>query len=189
MEETINNYWAPRLNELKTTLEANRFEVFMADSAADAKRIVLEEIIPGTSANSLSWGGSMTVWASGLLDHFRSNQDGLNIIDVDEAGVPWEELYERRRKALLSDLFITGTNAITEAGQLVNLDAVGNRVDGITFGPKYVIILVGRNKLVTDLDAAMTRIKKIRRARQCQAPGIQDPVCQDLVLCRLPDTC
>lgn len=103
----------------------------MADSAADAKRIVLEEIVPGTGAKSLSWGGSMTVWASSLLDHFRSNQDGLNIIDVDEAGVPWEELYERRRQALLSDLFITGINAITEAGQLVNLDAVGNRVVGL----------------------------------------------------------
>ena len=68
-------------------------------------------------------------------------------------------LLERRRQALLVDLFFTGTNGLTETGQLVNLDMVGNRVAGITYGPRKVIITVGRNKLVADVDAAMARIK------------------------------
>jgi hypothetical protein len=68
-------------------------------------------------------------------------------------------MLERRRQALLVDLFITGTNAITESGQLVNLDMIGNRIGALTFGPKWVIILVGRNKLVANLDDAMYRIK------------------------------
>ena len=66
---------------------------------------------------------------------------------------------ERRRQALLTDLFITGTNAVTEYGQLVNLDMIGNRVGAITFGPKSVVVMVGRNKIVPDLEEAMLRIK------------------------------
>jgi hypothetical protein len=68
-------------------------------------------------------------------------------------------MLERRRQALLVDLFITGSNAVTETGQLVNLDMFGNRVGAITFGPKHVVVLVGRNKIVTDVDEAMLRIK------------------------------
>jgi len=66
---------------------------------------------------------------------------------------------EKRRAALLVDLFIMGTNAITQEGELVNLDMIGNRVGGLIFGPKNVVILVGRNKIVPDLEAAMGRIK------------------------------
>ncbi|MDX9839949.1 MAG: lactate utilization protein, partial [Desulfobulbus sp.] len=69
------------------------------------------------------------------------------------------EILERRRQALLADLFFTGTNAITEKGQLVNLDMVGNRVAGLTYGPRHVILTVGRNKLVHDLAAAMEWIR------------------------------
>ena len=67
---------------------------------------------------------------------------------------------ERRRQALLVDLFITGTNAVTETGQLVNLDATGNRVAGITFGPKNVMLFIGRNKIVPNLEEAMYRVKE-----------------------------
>ncbi len=70
-----------------------------------------------------------------------------------------EEKAELRRQALLVDLFITGTNAVTETGTLVNLDMYGNRIAAITFGPKNVVILVGRNKIVADVDEAMFRIK------------------------------
>jgi L-lactate utilization protein LutB len=69
------------------------------------------------------------------------------------------DMLERRRRALLVDLFITGTNAVTETGKLVNLDMIGNRVAGITFGPKHVIVIVGRNKIVPDIEDAMLRIK------------------------------
>jgi len=57
------------------------------------------------------------------------------------------------------DLFITGTNAVTRSGELVNLDMIGNRVSGITFGPRNVVVMVGRNKVVEDLEAAIERIK------------------------------
>ncbi|MCP4687236.1 MAG: lactate utilization protein, partial [Desulfobacterales bacterium] len=89
----------------------------------------------------------------------------------------------------LVDLFITGANAVTETGALVNLDMIGNRVGGITFGPGSVIIFAGRNKIVPDIKAAMHRIKnyaapanairhkmktpcaKTGRCMDCKSPG------------------
>jgi hypothetical protein len=57
------------------------------------------------------------------------------------------------------DLFITGTNAVTEKRPLVNLDMIGNRIAALTFGPKQVLIFIGRNKIVPDREAAVARIK------------------------------
>lgn len=158
MDKPIINYWQIRLADLKEELEANNFEVFLADDAVKASKIVLEEILPMTGAKSVSWGGSMTFIATGLYDAIKEGQ-GLDVLDVFDKDISSEEKLEMRRRALLVDLFITGTNAVTETGQLVNLDMYGNRIAAITFGPKYVVVLVSRNKIVADLDQAMFRIK------------------------------
>ena len=96
--------------------------------------------------------------ADGLYDRLKDNKE-FEVLDTFDKSGSNAEILERRRQALLVDLFITGTNAITEIGQLVNLDMIGNRIGALTFGPKWVIILVGRNKLVANLDEAMYRIK------------------------------
>ena len=158
MENPIENYWKTRLTELKETLTENNFEVFVAQNTDEAKSIVLEKIIPEVAPKSVSWGGSLTFVATGLYDVLKNNND-LNILDTYDKTLSPEESLERRRQSLLVDLFITGSNAVTETGQLVNLDMIGNRVGALTFGPKNVIILVGRNKIVPDLDEAMFRIK------------------------------
>jgi hypothetical protein len=119
---------------------------------------VLEKIIPKLAPKSVSWGGSITFVATGLYDVLRTRKD-LKVLDSFEKNLSPEESLERRRQSLLVDLFISGSNAVTEAGQLVNLDMFGNRICGITFGPKNVIVIVGRNKIVPDLDDAMFRIK------------------------------
>jgi hypothetical protein len=65
------------------------------------------------------------------------------------------------KKATISDVFLTGTNAITQDGKLINVDAVGNRVAGMFWGHPTSIIVVGRNKIVRDMDEAFSRIRKI----------------------------
>lgn len=157
MDKPVENYWQKRLGEVKKALEDNNFEVFMADNAADASKIVQEEILPKTGAKTVSWGGSMTFIATGLYNSIKDNPN-MEILDTFNKSLSGEEKIELRRRSLLVDLFITGTNAITEMGQLVNLDMIGNRIGGITFGPKHVVILVGRNKIVSDLEDAMYRI-------------------------------
>ncbi len=158
MKKPIEEYWKVRLTLVKKALQGNNFEVFVADSAARAGKIVLEQILPKTGAKSVSWGGSLTFADTGLY-HAMKTKRGLEVLDTFDKKRPRKELQELRRQALLVDLFITGTNAVTEEGQLVNLDMYGNRVGAIAFGPKHVIVLVGRNKIVPDLDAAMFRIK------------------------------
>jgi L-lactate utilization protein LutC len=158
MEKPIENYWKGRLVGVKQALERNNFEAFLADNAAKAKEVVQKEILPKTGAQSVSWGGSLTFTSSGLYDAIKNHPD-LEVLDVFDKQRSDEEKSELRRQALLVDLFITGTNAVTETGKLVNLDMYGNRIAAITFGPKNVVILVGRNKIVPDVEEAMFRIK------------------------------
>jgi L-lactate utilization protein LutB len=158
MENPIENYWKNRLAELKDALTENNFEVFVAENTDEAKSIVIEKIIPEIAPKSVSWGGSLTFVATGLYDIIKNSSD-FNILDTYDKTLSPEESLERRRQSLFVDLYITGSNAVTETGQLVNLDMFGNRVGALTFGPKNVIIFVGRNKIVPDLDEAMFRIK------------------------------
>lgn len=158
MEKPIENYWQIRLRNLKEALEENNFQVFMAQDLGEARKIVLDEILPQSGAKSVSWGGSMTLVSSGLIEAVKA-KPGLEVIDTFDKTISREEVMERRRQSLLVDLFITGTNAVTETGKLVNLDMIGNRVGAITFGPRNVVILLGRNKIVPDLEDAMLRIK------------------------------
>ena len=179
-------YWQKRLNRLKDRLEKNNFEVHLAKDQSEAKNIVLKKIIPKSGAKLISMGDSMTAINTGLFEDIKNNPD-LKFLYTFEPGISLEEAFERRRKALLSDLFITGTNAITQKGQLVNLDMVGNRVGAITYGPHHVVILMGRNKLVPDLEAAMDRVKTyaapINAIRHKEEHSELDPPCTETGVC------
>lgn len=158
MSSEVDIFWKIKLSRIKENLEENNFRCFVAQTKEQAKDTVLNEIIPEINPGSISWGGSATFKDTGLYDALK-NKQGINIIDTyDKSGGP-EAAIEMRRQALLTDLFLTGTNAVTEQGFLVNLDMIGNRVGALVFGPKNVIVLCGRNKIVGDLDNAMDRIK------------------------------
>jgi L-lactate utilization protein LutC len=160
MEQPIDMYWKIKLAEVKEQLESNNFDVTIADSLSDAKTLVLEKFIPELKPQRISWGGSMTFVASGLYEALKDATD-MEVVDTFDKTLSNSEMIERRRASLLVDLFITGTNAITEDGQLVNLDMIGNRVAALTFGPKHVIVLVGRNKIVPEIEDAMARVKDL----------------------------
>jgi len=158
MEKPILSYWQLRLENLKEVLKSNNFEVFIAQNAREAGRMVMDKILPKVAPKSISWGGSMTFVATELYDMLKAYPNA-DILDTFDKSLSPEESLERRRESLLVDLFITGTNAVTRSGELVNLDMIGNRVAGITFGPRNVVVMVGRNKIVEDLEAAIERIK------------------------------
>ena len=188
MDKPTENYWRIRLNELKEVLEDNQFEVFIAKDTAEAKAIVLEEILPATKAKSVSWGGAMTYLATGLYEAIKATPN-LEILDTYDKALTPDQSYELRRKSLLVDLFITGTNAITEDGLLVNLDMFGNRACAVNFGPKHVILLIGRNKIVGDLEEAMVRVKNYAAPTNAMRLGKKTPCaktsyCED---CKSPD--
>ena len=158
MKKPIKNYWNLRLHALKERLEGNNFEVFVVNDSPAAKDVVLNRILPATGAKTVSWGGSLTFTASGLYEAIR-DLNGLEVLDTFDKKLDDKEKLELRRQSLMVDLFFTGTNAITETGKLINLDMFGNRVAAMTFGPKHVVILAGRNKIVPDIEQGMFRIK------------------------------
>lgn len=158
MENPMENYWNKRLFLVKDALEKNHFNVQVVKNAAEAKQFVLETLLPKSSVKTVAWAGSVTFVQTGLYEALKNRQD-LEVLDTYDKSFSPEEGLERRRRALFTDLFVTGTNAVTEDGCLVNLDMIGNRVGAITFGPKQVLILVGRNKITADIEDAMNRIK------------------------------
>lgn len=158
MDKPVDHYWMKRLNDLKEALEKNWFKAYVAGSVEDARNILEKEIVNKIKPKSVSFGGSMTFRATGLYDALKKRK-GLKVVDTMDKTVGPGERMKRLKKALQVDLFFTGTNAITEIGQLVNLDRIGNRVAGITFGPEHVVVCIGRNKVVADLEPAMERIK------------------------------
>jgi len=188
MDQPIESYSKLRLTDLKTALESNNFDVYLAENKQAACETVLKDIIPKLNARTISWGGSMTFIDTGLYAQLKENSD-LEVLDTFDKKIPADEMLERRRRALLVDLFITGTNAVTETGQLVNLDMIGNRIGALTFGPKWVIVLVGRNKIAADLDEAMFRVKNyvapVNSMRLYKkTPCVKSSYCQE---CKSPD--
>jgi hypothetical protein len=188
MKNPIDNYWNLKLESVKENLENNNFEVFIAQNAKAAKEIALNDIIPKLDIKSVSWGGSMSFVSTGLFHELKDNPD-LEVLNTFDKTLSFEEMMDLRRRSIMTDLFITGTNAVTEAGHLVNLDMMGNRVAAIIWGPKNVLLIIGRNKICGDLEDAMIRIKNYAAPVNTMNLGKKTPcaktgVCHD---CSSPD--
>lgn len=160
MQTPLEKYYLGRLEQVSVALRKNNFAVHVVEDSAQAKDLVLGTLIPESGAKSAAFGGSMTLADTGIYAGVKS-LSGLEVLDTYDKTLPPAEMIELRRKALLVDLFLMGTNAVTEQGTLVNLDGTGNRVAALTFGPKKVIIVVGRNKLCTDEYDAMERVREL----------------------------
>lgn len=187
MENPTDHYWQLRLQELQVKLEDNNFQPFIVANKEEAEQLIVETLMPEIKPQTVSYGGSMTLKATGLLDTIDANPH-ISLLRPDEPDLSMEEKIERRRQGMLVDLYFTGTNAVTEDGQLVNLDMIGNRVGALTFGPKKVIVLIGRNKIVPDLETAMYRIKDYASPTNamrldCKTPCVKTSECAD---CKSP---
>ena len=130
---------------------------YCTDSASAVAKVL--ELIP--KGSSIGWGGSMTLYETGIMDAIK--KDAYKIIDRDNAKTP-EEQKKIYGEICCSDYFLMSTNAITLDGELVNVDNRGNRVSFLCFGPEHVLVIAGMNKIVTDVDTG------IKRARNIAAP-------------------
>jgi hypothetical protein len=146
-------YHQARMKTVAAGLERRNTETIQVPDGKAAMEKVLEMIPKGAT---VGLGGSLTVQQIGLLKALSSGR--YNLYDQYAKGQSPEESMQMRRKGLTADVFITGTNAVTLDGRLVNLDGAGNRVAALTFGPGKVIVVVGRNKIVGDVDEALNRV-------------------------------
>ena len=174
MENPVANYGRIKLKAVKKALEDNRFEACVAEDTEEARKIVLETIVPKLEGGVVSWGGSVTLGECRVTKWFHESPD-WDVISINEKGIDAAEKYDRRRRALTSDLYFLSANAVTEDGVLVNLDMIGNRVAALTFGPEKVVVLVGRNKICADLFDAMERVKSYASPANCMRLDMKTP--------------
>ncbi len=132
-----------------------------------------------TPGCSVSWGGSETLKEIGLLDELK-NSDYI-LYDRHSVNTP-EEKVLMYSKIVTSDYFFMSSNAITLDGQLVNIDRNGNRVACLITGPKNVIIIAGMNKIVTDVDAGIERVRNMASPPNAIRAGFKPP-CTELGKC------
>ena len=138
-------------------LSKKHYDARLAENLEDAKKMILEMIPEGAS---VALGGSATLEQVDFLSAIRAGN--YNFLDRYEKGLKYDpDILAIHKKSLTADCYIAGINAITENGELVNVDCTGNRVAAMIFGPKKVILIAGTNKLVKDLNAAMERLKMI----------------------------
>lgn len=153
------------------------FEATYCPTKEEALAKVLSYI---PSDHVVSWGGSVSINEIGLRPYVLEHNP---VIDRDTAQSPQERV-ELMRKALLCDTYIMGTNAATEDGQLINIDGNGNRVAALTFGPKQVIVIVGMNKVMPDVEAAFQRVRSTASPINVRRfPGTKTP-CYTTGMCR-----
>lgn len=172
--------------KLVGNLKQRHYEAFFCPTAQEAVEKITGMIPEGSS---VTWGGSMTIRDMGLTKALH-NKEGLDIWDRDLAQSR-EEAQEIYRRAFYADYYLSSVNAISEDGEIVNIDGNGNRVAAITFGPKRVILVVGINKVAQNLDAAISRARSLAapvnmmRFADLNTPCKHDGMCHD---CKSPDS-
>jgi hypothetical protein len=166
MEETLKN------------LLANNFEAKFAENRDAVKQIVFGSI---SKDAIVGVGDSATVRQIGIIEELEKK--GIRILNpfskeltTDHAKTMVRDNISRQIFAC--DVFVCGTNAVTKDGKLVNIDAVGNRVASMIFGPRKVLIIVGKNKIVKDVDEALYRIKNIIAPFHARTKGFATPCAQ-----------
>lgn len=190
MLEPTKNYYEKRAQVLIKNLKSRQFDAVYCESREQALEKALELIPKGAV---VGWGGAISAQQIGLLDAVHS--DDYRAIDRDQA----PDRVQAMRECLLSDVFITGANALSLDGQMVNIDGMGNRVAAICYGPKSVIVIAGMNKVADTLEEAVNRARTVAApmnkqrfpsetpclvtgsCADCKAPGC---ICNQIVITR-----
>lgn len=162
-------------------LESRNMTGFYAENREEALNVALSLIPEGSS---VTMGGGMSAHEIGLVEALK--RGNYNFIDRDA--------YEDKRAAMLAaydaDVFLTGANAMTEDGIMVNIDGNANRVSAIAQGPKKVVVIVGMNKITDDVDGAIKRARSVAAPINAQRFGLNTPCAKtgSCMNCKSPDT-
>ncbi|WP_300347475.1 lactate utilization protein [Clostridium sp.] len=173
-----------RINKTIEALKANNMNGYLVNSREE----LIEKIKELTKEGDVvATGGSMSLFETGVIEHLRCGR--YEFLDRYKEGLTADEIKNIYRGAFSSDVYFTSVNAITEEGEIYNVDGNGNRVAAMLYGPDKVIIVVGFNKIVSDLEeaiernrkiAAPTNAKRLNRKTPCSVTG----TCMD---CKSPE--
>lgn len=186
--------WRNQAETIIRNLEKRNMEGFFAETKKEAVRLIMERFL--TEGKSVCFGGSMTLAESGLMDAIQAG--GCIVYDRKAAITP-EETKQMKANMINSDYFLMSTNAITLDGELVNIDGFANRVSFLCYGPDAVIVLAGMNKVVSNVEDGIRRVRDIAappntirlakntpcaRTGRCGDCYCDDCICSQIVITR-----
>jgi hypothetical protein len=171
-EMTEFEKWYENLRVQRTliALKKNNFAALFVPKASN----VLGEIFKIIPENAtIGVGGSQTLVQIGFFEEIKKHP--VKFLNSTVRDISPEEVLQIRREALLTDYFLSSSNAITEEGEIYNIDSIGNRVGAMMFGPKNVILVCGINKIVKDIDEAKRRVQEIVAPINARRLGLKTP--------------
>lgn len=186
-------YYRIKAENLIRNFEKRNIEAFYVKDSKAARAKVLELIKERTS---VSWGGSMTLGEIGIFDKLKAGDYKLLDRATASNSAEKEKIYHQ---ALSADYYLMSSNAITQAGELVNVDGNGNRLAALIYGPKNVIIVAGMNKVTVDQESAVKRVRNqaapansvrldqktpCAKTGYCSSCQIDDTICCQTVITR-----
>ena len=153
-----NLKWVNEQKIIRTieALEKNNMNGYLVENEEELIDKIKEIVSEGSM---VACGGSMSLFETGVINHLRSNR--YKFLDRYKEGLIKEELVKIYKEAFFADAYFSSSNAITEDGQLYNVDGNGNRVAALLYGPEKVIIICGVNKIVPTLEDAIKRNETI----------------------------
>ena len=189
-----NALWVKQM-KIEATMKALAKNNFTPHFVENSSQLIalLSEMVPENSRVAV--GGSMSLFESGVMDFLRSSN--VEFWDRYTPELTAEDIRQIYLKNFDADIYFTSSNAVTEDGCLFNVDGTGNRVAAMVYGPRQVFVIVGENKLVKDLPAAIARnreiaapanAKRLNRETPCAKTGFctdcnsPERICADYVL-------
>lgn len=175
-------------------MQLRGLEGYYAATKEDALQLVKEKFL--TKGVSVAWGGSMTLKEAGVMDYLDESE--CIIYDRTAPKTPEEEK-QMKANIVNADYFLMSTNAITLDGELVNIDGFANRVSFLCYGPENVLVIAGMNKVATDVEDALNRVKnmasppnalRLNKNTPCAKIGrcadcfTEDCICSQIVITR-----
>lgn len=176
-----NTMTLSQLKLVADALEKNNIHTYCVENK--------EQVVPLLSTllhegDTIAVGGSMSLQEAGVMKLLRSGK--YNFLDRDRQGITPDERLECMKQSLSAKVFLCSSNAVTRNGELYNVDGKGNRVAALCFGPEKVILVVGCNKIVEDLPAAIKRVKTVAAPLNTKRLNCQTP-CALTGHCLFPD--
>ena len=185
-----------KINRTLESLRKNNMESFLINTHEELINKIEELVDVG---RKVSFGGSMTLFQTKVMEHLRNWR--YELLDRYKEGLTQQEIKEIYRESFFCDAYFTSTNAITECGELYNVDGNGNRVAAMLYGPDKVIVIAGVNKIVKDINEAISRVenfaapanaKRLDKKTPCTVTGkcmncsSPERICREYTVIRKP---
>lgn len=181
MDENVKKITLAQLERTAEALRKNNMAAYVCNDSSEAVEIVKGLLCEGATIGS---GGSMSLVESGVMELLKSG----NYNFIDRTQYSPENISECYAKMYTADYYFCSSNAVTENGELYNVDGNSNRISAICFGPKKVIMVVGCNKIVRNLDDAVKRVKSVAAPANCVRLGC-NTYCKETGVCMGIDGC